>query len=103
MPKDETEMQEVLKRLEEEVWTGIESEKEYYNLISHKINEDLTAFSWKDAAQRCAQLGLNLVSIYSITELKDLIEFLFEYVYEERIPIYTSYVGVHRQVNFNSI
>ena len=95
VPKDQTNF---LKNLEDQqIAKRIELEKEYYTVVSFKVN-DMNPFSWEEAEQKYQEFGFHLINIFSITDLQHLIEHIFKFTYEVRVPMYI-YFGIHRQVS----
>ena len=95
--KDQTELLERME--EEETFSRIVSETEFYTVLSFRLMK-MKAFSWQDAESKCKEMGLHLLNIHSITDLKHFFKHLFKYLYEIRIPMYTFYIGIHRKVSF---
>ena len=96
VPKDQTNF---LKKLtDKQISKRIESQKDYYKIVSFKVN-DMKPFSWEEAEQKCQEFGFHLINIFSITDLQHLIKHIFKFIYEVRIPMYTFYFGIHRQVS----
>lgn len=95
--KDQTELLERME--EEETFFRIVSETEFYTVLSFRLMK-MKAFSWQDADSKCKEMGLHLLNIHSITDVKHFLKHLFKYLYEIRIPMYTFYIGIHRKVSF---
>lgn len=96
VPKDQTDFLKKLK--DKQISKRIESEKDCYTIVLFKVN-DMSPFSWEEAEQKCQEFGFHLINIFSIIDLQHLIEHILKFIYEVRIPMYTFYFGIHRQVS----
>ena len=97
MAKNQTEFLERMEK--EQTRSRIVSETEFYTMSSFRLTKT-KAFSWQEVESKCKELGFHLLNIRSISDVKHFMKHLFKYMYEIRIPMYTFYIGIHREVSF---